>query len=106
MFQQEWEKYQSSNNLSLLLAFSRDGPADEKKIYVQDIISREGSRIYEKLFGQNGVLYISGSSGKMPQGVKASIVEIISTQKGITKEEAAQVQTELERQGRWRQETW
>lgn len=106
MFQQEWEKYQSSNNLSILLAFSRDGPADEEKTYVQDIISREGSRIYEKLFGQNGVLYISGSSGKMPQGVKASIVEIISAQKGVTKEEAAQIQAELERQGRWRQETW
>lgn len=106
LFQQEWEDYQTSHDLSVLLAFSRDGPADEKKIYVQDMISQEGSKIYDKLIRQNGVLYISGSSGKMPQGVKASIIEIISTQEGITREEAAKIQANLERQGRWKQETW
>ena len=42
----------------------------------------------------------------MPQGIKASIIEIISAQEGITKEEASQVQANLERQGRWKQETW
>ena len=106
MFQQEWEKYQTSNDLSLFLAFSRDGPADQKKTYVQDILLQEGNTIYDKLFRQNGVLYISGSSGKMPQGIKASIIEIISAQEGTTKEEASQVQVNLERQGRWKQETW
>jgi sulfite reductase alpha subunit-like flavoprotein len=106
LFQQEWEKYQASNDLSLLLAFSRDGPADQKKTYVQDILLQERNKIYDKLFRQNGVLYISGSSGKMPQGIKASIIEIISAHEGITKEEASQVQANLERQGRWKQETW
>ena len=90
----------------VLLAFSRDGPVDHKKTYIQDILLQEGKRIYDKLIRQNGVLYISGSSGKMPQAVKESIVEIISAQEGITKEEAAEIQGTLERQGRWKQETW
>ena len=106
MFQHEWEEYELSNDLSIFLAFSRDGPADEKKTYVQDVILNEGKKIYDKLIRQNGILYISGSSGKMPQGVKTSIIEIISTEESITKEEAAQVQANLERQGRWKQETW
>jgi sulfite reductase alpha subunit-like flavoprotein len=42
----------------------------------------------------------------MPQAVKESIIDIISVQEGINKEEAAQIQATLERQGRWKQETW
>jgi sulfite reductase alpha subunit-like flavoprotein len=42
----------------------------------------------------------------MPQAVKESIIDVISAQESITKEEAAQIQGILEREGRWKQETW
>ena len=92
--------------MEVLLAFSRDGPSDEKKTYVQDIISRNANTIYDYLIRQKGALFISGSSGKMPQGVKESVVEIIETQEGISKEEAQEAQSRLAKQGRWKQETW
>lgn len=42
----------------------------------------------------------------MPQGVKDAVIEIISVEMGITREEAQEVHAALERQGRWKQETW
>ena len=106
LFEQEWNRYQSTNQLDVLLAFSRDGPPDEKKTYVQDVISHHGKAIYEYLIRRNGALFISGSSGKMPQGVKESVIEIISIEQGISKAQAQEVQAKLEKQGRWKQETW
>lgn len=90
----------------MLLAFSRDGPPDEKKTYVQDIISRNAQTIYDYLIRRKGALFISGSSGKMPQGVKEAIIEIIEKEQGIAREESVQIQSSLEKQGRWKQETW
>ena len=89
-----------------MLAFSRDGPVDEKKKYVQDIISREGKKIYDTLIRRNGVIFISGSSGKMPQGIKDAVIEIIKEEQGITRGVASEIHTTLEKQGRWKQETW
>jgi len=99
-------QFQKSYDLSILMAFSRDGPLDEKKTYVQDVIAREGKKIYDRLIRQQGMFFISGSSGKMPQAVKEAIIEIIRSEEGITKEEAQDLQASLERQGRWKQETW
>jgi len=42
----------------------------------------------------------------MPQGIKESVIEIISTEQDISKEQAQEVHAKLERQGRWKQETW
>jgi sulfite reductase alpha subunit-like flavoprotein len=106
LFEHEWNKLRSSHDLSVLLAFSRDGPADEKKLYVQDIIQQHRTEIYHYLILRKGTLFISGSSGKMPQGVKDAVIEIIKVEQGITREEAEQIQASLERTGRWKQETW
>jgi sulfite reductase alpha subunit-like flavoprotein len=92
--------------LSVFTAFSRDGPTDEKKTYVQDIITRETKKVYDYLIHRNGALFISGSSGKMPQAVKDAFIEIIQSEQGITREEALKVHATLEKQGRWKQETW
>jgi len=92
--------------LDVLLAFSRDGPPDEKKTYVQDIISRDAKTIYDYLIRRKGALFISGSSGKMPQAVKEAIIEIMEKEQRIEREEAVHIQSNLEKQGRWKQETW
>ena len=106
LFEQDWNGYEISNDLSVLVAFSRDGPLDEKKTYVQDVIIREPKQMYEYLIRREGMLFISGSSGKMPQGVKQAIIEVIQKEAKITKEEAEQVQAALEKEGRWKKETW
>jgi sulfite reductase alpha subunit-like flavoprotein len=106
LFEEDWSKYHQSNGLFVATAFSRDSPAGEKKTYVQDVILRESKRIYDYLIRRNGVLFISGSSGNMPRGVKDAIVEIIKTEEGISHEEAKKVQQEMEKRGQWMQETW
>ena len=90
----------------MFTAFSRDGPADEKKTYVQDVITRESKRVYDYLIHRNGALFISGSSGKMPQAIKDAFIEIVQVEQAITREEAQQIHGILEKQGRWKQETW
>jgi sulfite reductase alpha subunit-like flavoprotein len=106
LFEREWDAYQSSTGLSVFTAFSRDGPADEKKTYVQDIVSRESKIVYDYLINRNGALFISGSSGRMPQGIKDAFVEIVQTEQGVTREEAQKIHASLEKKGRWKQETW
>jgi sulfite reductase alpha subunit-like flavoprotein len=105
LFESEWNGYQSSDNLTVLFAFSRDRPM-EKKTYVQDIVSRNAKTVYDYLINRNGVLFISGSAGKMPQAVKEAVIEIIRIEQGITKEQAQEVHAKVEKQGRWKQETW
>jgi sulfite reductase alpha subunit-like flavoprotein len=106
LFENEWQQYQEKNELSLLLAFSRDGAPDEKKTYVQDVILRNSAPVYDKLVQRRGTLFISGGSGKMPQAVKEAVVEIIVEEEGISKEVAAAKLTAIEEEGRWVQETW
>src|SRR5579859_3367209 len=105
LYEDEWTKFTNKNELTLFTAFSRDGPADEKKTYVQDIIAREQNLLYDTLIRRSGALFISGSSGKMPQGVKESVIEIIEKEEGISREEAVIKQAQLEKSGRWHQET-
>jgi len=92
--------------LSLITAFSRDGPPTEKKVYIQDMMVMEKEKVYDYLVRQNGVLYISGSSGKMPQGVKEAIVEILCAEERIEKESAMDKLLMLQKEGRFMQETW
>ena len=107
LFQSEWEDYSRSHSLSLLLAFSRDGRADERKTYVQDVIYRDGrAAVYDTLVRRCGMVFISGSSGKMPQGVKDAVIEIIKEEEGISREEAGRKLVVIEKEGRWKQETW
>ena len=107
LFQPEWEDFSRSHRLSVLLAFSRDGPADEKKTYVQDVLLRDDRAwVYDALIRRSGMVFIAGSSGKMPQGVKDSVVEIIRAEEGISREEAARKLAVIEKEGRWKQETW
>ena len=106
LFESELSEYQKSGALSIRLAFSRDGPVNEKKTYVQDVMSQNPQMIYEYLVQRRGILFISGSAGNMPKGVKEAIVEIIRTQTRITQEQAQEAQAEMVKQGRWKQETW
>ena len=106
LFEKEWNEYQSTNDLSVLLAFSRDGPVDQKKTYVQDVINQHANIIYDYLIHRKGCLFISGSSGKMPQGVRQAVIKIIQTEGRISWEQAQVIHRKLEIEGRWKQETW
>lgn len=97
------------NGESLLVqtftAFSRD---QEKKIYVQDVIREKGQLVTDLILRQDARIFVCGSSGNMPKAVRAAIVDVIQLwdQQQRGREFAEAVVANLERLGRYVQETW
>ena len=136
-FASEWDHLCKIEGLTLLTAFSRD--ANNKvtpKKYVQDRIREEGAIIYDRLVRRGGKVYVSGSSGNMPRGVRQALVDVfvefgrdekqqaeeegfeggtdadadIDTEAVGKKEKkelaAERYLSEMEKTGRYKQETW
>ncbi|KAL9082087.1 MAG: hypothetical protein Q9159_006736 [Coniocarpon cinnabarinum] len=101
-FQHEWARYESRGNLTVHTAFSRD---QSSKVYVQDVIHEHARDVY-RLLNADGVVYICGSSGRMPQAVRAALTDVIETQGRLQREDAERYLTTLEKSGRYQQETW
>ncbi|KAK5174791.1 NAPDH-dependent diflavin reductase [Saxophila tyrrhenica] len=108
-FRDEWEKLQQEESLIVLTAFSRD--KDEPKRYVQDVIRANGEMVKRIVLREMGKIYLCGSSGNMPRGVRESLVDVLQETEGedgekMGREEAEAYLERMEREGRWKQETW
>lgn len=103
-FRDEWEQIQQAGvPLTVFPAFSRD---QARKVYVQDVMREQRELLYDLLHNQGGIVFVCGSSGRMPQAVRAAILEVL--QKGDNGS-LANAEAELkvmEKQGRYKQETW
>lgn len=90
----------------VMTAFSRD---QEEKIYVQDVIRKEGKRLLQLIL-KGAVVFVCGSSGNMPRQVREAFVEAITEYEDNGKrrgyEEADKVMTMIEKRGFYVQETW
>jgi sulfite reductase (NADPH) flavoprotein alpha-component len=86
LYQRDWERWHQSGLLSRLdLAFSRDQP---ETIYVQHRMLERSRDIYAWL-QEGATVYVCGNGGKMPAGVRAALVTIVS-QAGAKSCEAAE----------------
>ena len=94
--------------MQVITAFSRD---QKEKIYVQDKIREHAELVVDYIEKKNAVVYVCGSSGKMPMGVKDAIADCLALHgethglKG-NKEHCLTYVEALERMNRWIQETW
>ncbi|OCL11490.1 riboflavin synthase domain-like protein [Glonium stellatum] len=103
-FKEEWEALKEEKvALDVFPAFSRD---QRNKVYVQDLIRNHAPRVYEALAIRNGLIYICGSSGKMPQAVRESLVEVFQQQGNTSRGDAEAYLISMEKAGRYKQETW
>ncbi|KAI4703384.1 hypothetical protein J4E81_002262 [Alternaria sp. BMP 2799] len=103
-FKDEWAQLQSSGvPLEVFAAFSRD---QRQKVYVQDLIRQQSSLVLSQLFHKSGILYICGSSGKMPQAVREALIEAFQEHGNMDREGAENYLVSMEKSGRYRQETW
>ncbi|CAD6498980.1 BgTH12-04634 [Blumeria graminis f. sp. triticale] len=90
-------------------AFSRD---QAKKVYVQDLIRLEANFVSTLILAQGAIIYVCGSSGSMPLGVKEALIfaltrcELKLVGVPFTRESALLKLAELEKNGRFIQETW
>lgn len=102
-FQDEWAKLMARNSLQVFTAFSRDYG---RKIYVQDVIKEQADLVFRFLYKCGGIVYVCGSSGKMPKSVRASLVEVFQISGGMDQAAAEKYLQAMEREGRYKQETW
>ena len=77
-----------------------------QKVYVQDLVRQHSARVYEALAGRNGIVYICGSSGKMPQAIREALIEAFQSHGSMEREDAEAYLAGMEKSGRYKQETW
>ena len=102
-YQDEWQDLQQRMALTVLPAFSRD---QKNKVYVQDVIKRHAMSVYRQLCEGGGLVYVCGSSGKMPKAVRAALVDVFRECGGLDEGDAEGVLAGMEKDGRYKQETW
>lgn len=105
-FKEEWaELVAADERLQVFPAFSRPKGGKTRQ-YVQELMRAEGAKVVDALVRKNGKIYVCGSSGAMPKGVREALVDVMVREKGMERE-AAEVYLEgMEKSGRYLQETW
>lgn len=81
-------------------------PPQRQKIYVQDLIRQHSALVYDLLANKNGIFYICGSSGKMPQAIREALIEGFQRHGEMSREAAEAYLAAMEKAARYRQETW
>ncbi|KAF5353416.1 hypothetical protein D9756_007882 [Leucocoprinus leucothites] len=104
-YAQEWRTYAEEHGLVYRVAHSRDGPEGVKRTYVQDLIEEDSFRVWKLLEDEKAWVYISGSSNKMPAGVKAALAKA-AEQGGYSEEDAKKYVEGMVRDGRLIEECW
>ena len=102
-FQDEWQDLQQRMSLTVYPAFSRD---QGHKIYVQDLIRQHADSVYGLLHDGGGLVYVCGSSGKMPVAVRTALVDVFKDAGNMEQKDAESYMEAMEREGRYKQETW
>lgn len=107
LFDNEFQSPATREHLELSTAWSRQYPrGDKRNIYVQDVIRERAKDVFKYLVTWGGTVFVCGSSGNMPKGVRLAIAECVAHNLQMTVEEAEKYVDGLEKQGRYVQETW
>jgi sulfite reductase alpha subunit-like flavoprotein len=75
-------------------------------VYVQDLVREQSRLVYAALAERRGMVYICGSSGKMPQAVREALIEVFQKEGAMAREDAEGYLAKMEKEGRYKQETW
>lgn len=107
LYQDILEELHAKGKINLLPVFSRDRENSPTTKYVQDVMWEEGKYMTKLLLDQNGIFYLCGSSGRMPLQVRITLVEMFKKWgKFKDDNEVKSYLKEMERDGRYIQETW
>jgi sulfite reductase alpha subunit-like flavoprotein len=100
-YRKEWEQ-ERSLKVQVFTAFSRD---QKEKVYVQDNIREQGVLV-RRLLKAGAVVYVCGSSGKMPLAVREALLDVMAVGAERGRESAEEGLAFMERMGRYIQESW
>lgn len=104
LYKEEWPEYakELGDLFEMDVAFSRE---TDQKVYVQDKILARAETVDELL--KNGAyVYVCGDASKMARDVQSTFVKIISTQRGLPEEKAAELVRSLKVQNRYQEDVW
>ncbi|KAL8946140.1 MAG: hypothetical protein Q9222_007425 [Ikaeria aurantiellina] len=102
-YREELDRLREKMPLQIFTAFSRD---QKEKIYVQDILLQQSKLVYDLIYLKQGLIYVCGSSGKMPKAVRAAIVTALQSSSDMDEDAANAYLQAMEKEGRYKQETW
>ncbi len=98
LYQTEWQQYAATGVLTKInLAWSRD---TRNKHYVQHELKREASELVQWI-DHGAYIYVCGNKDPMSIDVESALIEIISDQKKIAREEAIELLDNLNNLGRY-----
>ncbi|KAH3677021.1 hypothetical protein WICMUC_001927 [Wickerhamomyces mucosus] len=100
-YREELLKYEEQNKLTLFTNFSR-----EQQGYVQDSLYLHSKLVVKLLTSKNAIIFVCGSSGKMPTQVRITFETILQEELELSVEESKKYLLELETHNRYIQETW
>jgi sulfite reductase alpha subunit-like flavoprotein len=104
-FRDEWETLARTERLEVHTAFSRD--KNEPRTYVQDQIRKNAKAVYRAMYELKGMIYVCGSSGNMPKGVREAFLDVLVEQNTSMSRDQAELHLDsMEKAGRYKQETW
>ncbi|KAK0513167.1 hypothetical protein JMJ35_004153 [Cladonia borealis] len=102
-YRDEWKLLMQQVPLAVFTAFSRD---QDHKFYVQDVIRQQASSVHRLLVELGGIVYVCGSSGKMPKAVRAALADVFRKEGNVSERAAERYLESMEKEGRYQQETW
>ena len=105
-FENDWNVMEKQNNFNILTAFSRDGPEDENKTYVQNVMHDNSKILFNLIYEQNGYFYIAGSSKLMPDAVTDALKDALMKHSDLFDIEVTNYITKMEVEKRFQTETW
>jgi len=103
-FRDEWAELSTQSGFKVIPAFSRD--KNRPKQYVQDQIKANAAAVFEALHTHGGKVYVCGSSGNMPKGVREALLDVLVEQGTMSRVDAEAYLDGMEKSGRYKQETW
>ncbi|KAI5198668.1 hypothetical protein AUEXF2481DRAFT_46522 [Aureobasidium subglaciale EXF-2481] len=102
-FRDEWQNL-SGQGLTVFPAFSRE--QNKPRTYVQDLIRRHADLVLRLLEQENSKVYVCGSSGNMPKGVREALSDVLREHGQMEANKASEYLDQMEKDGRYKQETW
>lgn len=100
LFSALWKQLEERAQLTVFNSISRNPKWKYK--YVQDRLIAEKDLVRRLIWDENAIVFVCGSSGNMPRQVRITLMEIL---KGST-ENPENYLLDLEKEGRYIQETW
>ncbi|CCE63306.1 hypothetical protein TPHA_0E02140 [Tetrapisispora phaffii CBS 4417] len=105
LYQEEWPEYAKKLDTSFEMITCHSRIPGQKKVYVQDMLSERAADI-STLINDGAFIYVCGDAGRMAKDVNSVITNIISSNKGISTEDAAEIVKMLKTSGRYQEDIW